>query len=94
MAEFFASGRVVDLVLAIVVVETLCLVALRLRTGNGLPVAALAVNLLSGAALMLALRAALVQADWVWVAAPLCASFVVHLGDLALRWERAAAEPR
>jgi hypothetical protein len=94
MAEFFASGRVVDLVLAIVVVETLVLVAWRLRTGGGLPVAALAVNLLSGAALMLALRAALVQAGWVWVAVPLCASFAVHLGDLALRWERGSAEPR
>lgn len=94
MAEFFASGRIIDLVLAIVVVETLCLAAFRLRTGDGLPVAALVVNLLSGAALMLALRAALVQAGWIWVAVPLCASFVVHLGDLALRWERAAAKPR
>ena len=94
MAAFFASGRIIDLVLAIVVVETLCLVAWRLRTGSGPPVAALAVNLLSGAALMLALRAALVQAGWIWVAVPLCVSFVVHLGDLALRWERATPEPR
>ena len=94
MADFFASGRVVDMVLAIVVIETLGLVAWRLRTRGGLPVAALVLNLLSGAALMLALRAALVQAGWVWVAVPLCASFAVHLVDLAARWERRTTQPR
>lgn len=85
MAEWFASGRIVDAILVLVAIEALVLLALRQRTGRGPAPAALLCNLASGAALMLAVRAALVQAHWPVVAGWMLASLAAHLGDLAPR---------
>lgn len=75
----FASGHVVDLVLAVLAAEFVWLV---LR-GNR----ALDVGLGLGAAvlMMLALRAALTGAAWPWIALPLVLSFPLHLADLQRR---------
>lgn len=45
-------------------------------------------NLVSGACLMLAVRAALLDAPWQQLAAWLLLSLLAHLADLALRWRR------
>lgn len=80
MTEFFASGLAVDIVLAILLLEYAWLTLGRRMTALD---AALA--LLPGALMMLALRAALTGAPWMWIALPLAASFPVHLADLARR---------
>jgi hypothetical protein len=38
---------------------------------------------------MLALRAALTDAGWAWIAAPLVGALVFHAADLGQRWSRA-----
>jgi hypothetical protein len=86
MTDLFASGRIVDIVLAITAIEAALLVAYHRRTGRGPAPAALFGNLLSGVCLMLALRAALVDAWWGWVALWLLAAFGAHLSDLRRRW--------
>lgn len=86
MSELFASGRVVDAILALIVVEAVLLAFLHRRRGVGVPPADLLGYLASGAALLLALRSALVGAPWISTAFWLAAALVAHLVDLARRW--------
>ncbi|WP_439595410.1 hypothetical protein [Falsiroseomonas sp.] len=88
MAEFFASGRVADLVLAVLVAEAALLFAWHRRSGRGLRPAALAGLVLPGVAFALALRAALTGAGWGLVAAALLAALATHVFDLAVRLRR------
>jgi hypothetical protein len=88
----FASGRIVDGILLLVAGEALVLAWLRRRGGPPLP--ALLANLASGAALMLALRAALVGSGWASVAGWMLAGLVAHLADLGLRFRAATAQRR
>jgi F0F1-type ATP synthase assembly protein I len=82
MAELFASGRVIDLILGLVVVEVMVLALWRRRFGTGPDLGGLAANLASGGFLLLAVRAALVDAAWEWVALALLGSLLAHLVDL------------
>ena len=91
MDALFASGRIVDLILAGVAVEALLLAGLRRRLGAGPSLPGLLANLAAGAALMLALRAALVGSAWPVVAAFMLAGLVAHGADLALRFRGAGA---
>ena len=86
MTSLFASGRVVDLILGLMALEAAALALYRMRTGRGLGIPRFAGFLLSGAFLMLALRGALVDAWWGWIALCLGASLVAHLADLRQRW--------
>lgn len=86
MAELFASGRIVDLILAAMALEAAALAAYRRRSGRGVPLPDLAANLVAGGCLLLALRAALTGADWSAAAAWLGAALLAHLADLACRW--------
>lgn len=83
MEGFFASGHAVDLVLLVIAAEFLWLTfrpgAARGRTLDRL------LALAPGACLLLALRAALTAAPWVWVAAGVTASLPFHLADVARR---------
>ncbi len=80
IAAFFASGHAADVVLAVLAVEGLWL---KLK---GWSLAAI-VGLLGPAILIVTgLRAALVGADWWWVAIPLALSFPLHLMDLRSRF--------
>jgi len=88
VSGLFASGRVVDLVLALMAIEGALLALHRRRTGRGVPIAELLAFLCAGACLLLALRAALVGAWWGWTAAALAGAGAAHLADLALRWRR------
>ena len=91
-ASAFASGRIVDGILLLVAGEALVLAWLARRGGP--PLASLLVNLASGAALMLALRAALAGSGWAAVAAWMLAGLLAHLADLALRFRAATAQRR
>ncbi len=88
MGELVKSGTIVDLILLLVAVEFVLLFLLVRFTGRGPSVFVLLPNLLAGAFLLLALRAALQQADWTWVAAWLAAAGAAHLADLWSRWKR------
>ncbi len=85
MAEFFASGRVIDVILVMMLIEGLALTLYHRRTGKGIPPAGLAGFLLSGFVLLLTLRAALTGAWWGWICLGLTASLFTHLADLWLR---------
>ncbi len=86
MNEFITSGRAIDLILAMVVVEALALLAYRRITGRGIAAPDLIANLLAGAGLMLALRGALAGAGWPWIAVCMSAALLAHLADLWRRW--------
>ena len=88
MASWIASGRLVDVILALTVLEWLVIAVHRLRTGRGPDPVRLGPTLLAGFFLLLALRAALVGSGWIWVAAALTGALVAHVFDLALRWSR------
>lgn len=85
MAEFIQSGRVADLVLLCLVLEAMVLGTWRRRTGRGLAGSAIATLIVPGMMLALALRAAMTDAWWGWVAISLGAALVAHLADLHRR---------
>ncbi|WP_240624691.1 hypothetical protein [Aurantiacibacter odishensis] len=82
MAEFFASGHAVDVVLAVLMLEFLWLALRQKRALEAL------LMLLPAALILLGLRAALTGAAWYWVAIPLTLAFPAHLADLARRMRR------
>lgn len=89
MAELFASGLIIDLILIGVIAECLAFWLYRRLTGRGPGLTALFPTILAGAGLMLALRASLTgQQGWVWIAVPLFVALLAHLWDLALRCRR------
>lgn len=89
MAALFESGRIVDLILGLMLLEALALVAWRRATGGGLPITGVLTNLAAGACLLLALRAALGGHGWELVGAWLGAGLGAHVADLRGRWRRA-----
>ncbi len=86
MAELFASGNIVLIVLALIVLEVLALVVYRRRTGRGPVPGDVLPNIVSGACLFLALRAALLDSRWPVIAAWLVLALAAHLVDLKRRW--------
>jgi hypothetical protein len=80
MSAFILSGHIIDVIIAVLAIEVLVL-ALWRRTGLVTPIIAA----LPGAFLLLALRAALTDAGWLWIGFWLTVSFPAHLADL---WRR------
>ena len=87
MAELFASGRVLDLILLGMALEGLGLAAFRRATGRGVRPARLLPNLLSGMCLLLAMRASVGGAWWGWVSLALLGALAFHLVDLGRAWQ-------
>ncbi len=90
MSTLFASGRIVDLILVLVLAEAAALIALHRVTGHGPRPAALLPNLAAGACLLLALRFGLRGAAWPVLALCLLGSLAAHLADLRMRWGKQA----
>ncbi len=86
MSELFAGGRIIDWILLLIVLEAAALGAWHRRSGRGIALREVLGTLASGAALMLALRAALSGQSWTMVALWLSLALVAHLADLASRW--------
>jgi hypothetical protein len=86
MADLFATGRIVDLILGLMVLEAAALAAFHRITGHGVPLASLLMNMAAGVCLLVALRAALAGAEWGIVAGALAAALMAHLLDLRSRW--------
>jgi hypothetical protein len=93
LAQFFFSGRVVDVAMAITVIEGVALAIYHRRTGNGVAPRHYVLNMVSGLFLMLALRTALTDAGWMLVALCLSASGVIHALDMMGRWQRTGHQP-
>jgi hypothetical protein len=87
MQQLVVSGRIVDLILLLVVLEVVVLGYIRARRGSGIAWRSLLPNLFAGAALLLALRAAITGAAWPWIALWLAVAGLAHLADLRTRWE-------
>jgi len=85
MSGFFSSGRVVDAVLAFMLVELVALVLVRRRGERLFRPRDVMVNFGAGAALLLALRAALRGSEWQPVALWLLVALGFHVWDLSLR---------
>lgn len=88
MAEFLASGWLVDLVIAFTLLEFVLLLGWRRLRGGGLPAIDLALAIGGGLCLMLALRAALLGAPWPAIVLPLIGAGLLHALDLYRRWSR------
>lgn len=86
MSKWFQSGRIIDVIVALVLLEALALSLRHRVTLRGPSPAELFPNLASGLCLMLAVRAALTGSAWTWVALALALSLVAHLVDLGQRW--------
>lgn len=87
MSAWFASGRIVDLILLLMLAEGAALWLWYRRRASGLAPADLLINLASGMSLLLALRAALTGLGWHWIALALIAALCCHVADLRRRWQ-------
>lgn len=85
MTALFESGRIVDLILLLIVLEAVVIGALGLTKRFRLPVRGLLLNLAAGAFLLLALRAVLSDAGWVMTGVWLSCALFAHIGDMSLR---------
>ena len=88
MAEIFASGRLVDFILALVVIETAVLLMYWWNSRRGIAPGDLLPNLCAGAFLLLALRVTLAGGSWMAACGCLAAAGISHLFDLSRRWRR------
>ena len=88
MAALFASGRLVDLILLVVVLEAAAFLWLWLRARRGVSPWDLLPNLCAGALLLLALRVTLAGAGWMLATLCLAAAGLAHLIDLCRRWRQ------
>lgn len=87
LAQFVASGHIALLALAVLVAETITLIAWRARASAAPATVDLVLMALPGACLMLALYCALVGSDWPALLACLSAALVTHVADVARRWQ-------
>lgn len=88
MADLFASGRLVDLILVVVVFEAAGLLLYWARARRGIAPLDLLPNLCAGAFLLLALRAALAGSGSMVASFFLAAAGLAHLTDVHRRWRK------
>jgi hypothetical protein len=88
MADLFASGRLVDLILVVVVIEAAVLILYWSRVRQGVAPFDLLPNLFAGAFLLLALRVTLAGGGWMMASGCLAAAGLAHLTDIHRRWRR------
>ena len=86
MSDLLASGRLVDLILLIVVIEAAVLIAYWRITRKGIAPRDLLPNLIAGAFLLLALRLTIADAGWMAICGCLAASGVANVIDVMRRW--------
>lgn len=88
LAGLFASGRIIDIILGLMLLETVVLMGIYMATGRGVAPRALLPFMAAGVCLMLALKVTLTDGSWHAVAGLLSLAFIAHLADIALRWRR------
>lgn len=87
MADLFASGRLVDFILVVVLLEAAALLLYWARVRRGIAPLDLIPNLCAGAFLLLALRATL-GGGWMLASLCLAAAGLAHLTDVYRRWHK------
>ena len=88
MADLFASGRLVDFILVVVVLEAAVLLLYWAGARRGIAPLDLLPNLCAGAFLLLALRATLAGSGWMIASLCLSAAGLAHLIDVYRRWRK------
>ena len=88
VSDWQSPQGLITIVIGFTLIEGVALCAYRLRTGKGVAAKDFVANWVSGLCLMFALRSALADAWWTWVAVWLLASGLVHCCDLWWRWQR------
>ena len=88
LESLIASGRIVPVMGAFVVLEVALLLGYWRRTGRGVPPLSLLLNIGAGGSLMLALYTVLSGMGALATAACLLGSLVFHVADLSRRWVR------
>lgn len=88
LAERFADGSLLLAIVALIAIEALLLLWLWRSRRRGLAPREHLGHLVSGALLMMAVRAALLAQPWTTVALWLLGALSAHLVDLSLRWRR------
>ena len=86
MNDLISSGRIVDLILLLMVLELAVLLLTRRFAGRAPRALDLLCNTLAGAGLLLALRAALLGSPVPQIAAWLVVALIGHAGDVACRF--------
>ena len=86
MPNMISSRDLIDIVIAVTLIECVALLVLFRIKKRGLAPRDYLLNLMSGLCLMFALRCALVGAGWTWIALWLLASGLAHGTDLWRRW--------
>ena len=86
---WFASGRIIDLILLVVAAEAALLAWLGRRGGRPSLFTDVAPTLVAGTLLLLTVRAALAGAWWGWIALILTLALISHGVDLLSRWRKA-----
>ena len=81
-------ASLVDLVIALTLIEGAALLLYHGATGRGVAPRDFLLNLVSGLGLMLALRAFVHEAGASWIAICLLAAGVAHGLDMLMRWRR------
>ncbi|MFM8518506.1 MAG: hypothetical protein ACKODA_11630 [Nevskiaceae bacterium] len=88
LAAAFDNGSLLLAIVVLIALEGLGLYWLEQRGRSPLRLREVLGNLVSGAALMLAVRAALLDQSWTVVAAWLLCALLAHVTDLLVRWRR------
>lgn len=85
MDDLFATGRIVDWIIALLVVEVFALLIWQAVTGAKVFCFDIISSIAAGLFLLLALRFAMQDFSWTWTALCLAAALVAHLASL---WAR------
>lgn len=88
LAAAFDNGSLLLAIVVLIALEGLGIYWLEQRGRSPLRLREVLGNLVSGAALMLAVRAALLDQSWTVVAAWLLCALLAHVTDLLVRWRR------
>ena len=88
LKDLVTTGRIADVIIAVMTIEFLLLALVRHRLGSGILPGALLLNLCAGAFLVLALRGGLAGSHWAWIAACILGAGIFHALDLAQRWNK------
>jgi hypothetical protein len=87
MAEFFASGHLIDLIFVLVLIEIVVMEIYRRHSGKGVAFLDFLPNAAAGAFLLMALRAHLAAYGWQIICACLAAAGIAHVVDVSRRWK-------
>ena len=89
LSELILSGRIIDIVLVVLLLELIIVSMLYRARGTGVPPYPLMVNIGAGGSLALAIKASLTGAGWQWIAVWLMTSLVFHVLAVNTRWQKA-----